>query len=135
MRTYKKPILNVEHFVPNEFVAACGDSGTVYKFECNAGELGLKHTYPYDVYQETNGQPGLQTGRGGDTYISNFHACGATHEAESNNIFVNGYIVDTRKSQDNVTDVIIWREPLENHRYSTHCTTNLDMDSWETAKS
>ena len=27
MKSYKKPVLNVERFTANEFVAACGDSG------------------------------------------------------------------------------------------------------------
>ena len=27
MKSYKKPVLNVERFTANEFVAACGESG------------------------------------------------------------------------------------------------------------
>ena len=37
MKSYKKPVLNVERFTPDEFVAACGDSGTTYLFTCDAG--------------------------------------------------------------------------------------------------
>ncbi len=36
MRKYKKPVLNVEQFTANEFIAACGESGKTYKFVCNA---------------------------------------------------------------------------------------------------
>ena len=37
-RSYRKPMMNVEKFVANEYVAACGESGVVYKFTCDAGE-------------------------------------------------------------------------------------------------
>lgn len=57
----KQPLTVVQKFAPNEYVAACGDHGVTYKFECNAGG-GI----PGSVYQETNGIDGLQThgGRG-----------------------------------------------------------------------
>lgn len=131
-RVWNEPEILVQQFVPNEYVAACGDSGVVYNFECNAGDKGLRD-YPYNVYEESNGIPGLQTNRGGDTYISNFHACGDTHKAESDEIFLNGYIHDTRNNS--VTNVIIWRESLGWGVYDTHCTIKLDMNSWTTSKS
>lgn len=37
-RRYERPNAYIEEFTPNEYVAACGDHGKVYKFECNAGE-------------------------------------------------------------------------------------------------
>lgn len=53
-RRYERPSAYIEEFTPNEYVAACGDSGTIYKFKCTAGggERG-------GVYKETNGQAGL----------------------------------------------------------------------------
>lgn len=128
MRTYKKPILNVEHFVPNEFVAsACGESGTVYKFTCNANSGGLFFNGGY-VYEETNGQKDLQVGS--DTYLGRYKPCSETHEAESTDTFVRGYLINYGLTKK--TEVIIWRG--ENGD-DIHCTTNLDIDSWETAKS
>lgn len=134
-KAYVKPSMESETFVPNTYVAACGDSGTVYNFTCDAGggESGT-------VYLETNGKPGLQKGRGGDQYLGGYHACGTTHEADSDNAFLNGYYVTEKyvgswpfgHSEDVVTDVIVWRGP---HNNNVHCTTNLDMDSWETVKS
>lgn len=127
-RTYESPKAYVEEFTPNEYVAACGESGTTYKFTCDAGggESGT-------VYLETNGKEGLQTGRGGDRYLSGYHACGTTHEAESTDDFLDGYYVTSSwLGGTKVTPVIVWRGP---HNDNTHCTTNLDMDSWETAKS
>lgn len=132
-RSYRKPMMNVEKFVANEYVAACGESGVVYKFKCDAGggESGK-------VYLETNGKEGLQTTGGwgyrADDYLSRYHACGITHEAESTDSFQNGYYVVSGDwvQGDTVTPVIVWRGPNNDN---THCTKNLDMSKWETAKS
>ena len=127
-RVWEQPMTMVQKFEANEYVAACGDSGVVYKFKCDAG--GGR---PGTVYLETNGQPGLQTGRRGDRYLGGYYACGTTHEAESDDEFLDGYYVTQGWcGQDEVTKVIVWRGPYNNN---THCTTNLDQDSWETAKS
>ena len=138
MKSYKKPVLNVERFTPNEFVAACGDSGVVYKFKCDAGD-GVYGS----VYQETNGRPGLQTsGWNADDMIAKydrgwfgkeygFHACGTTHEAESDSGFYDGYYCAEGNTRNPVS-VIIWKGE---HNDNVHCTTNLDKNSWETAKS
>lgn len=134
-RVWCRPQTVVQKFEANEYVAACGDSGTVYKFTCDAGG-GKSGT----VYLETNGRPGLQTGWGGDQYLSGYYACGTQHEADSDDAFLNGYYVTEEyvgfwpfgHYETTTTDVIVWRGPYNNN---THCTTNLDMDSWETAKS
>lgn len=136
MKSYKKPVLNVERFTPNEFVAACGDSGVTYLFKCDAGG-GVSG----NVYQENNGVEGLQThgewvgGWDGhwqkaDRDLGGYHACDITHEADSDDEFLKGYYVPDGSSKP--VDVIIWRGP--NGR-NVHCTTNLNQDSWETAKS
>lgn len=127
-RVWENPLTMVQQFVPNEYVAACGDSGTTYLFTCDAGGGRIG-----SVYLETNGRPGLQTGRGGDQYLSGYEACGTKHEADSDDEFLDGYYVTTGWfGQQKVTPVIVWRGP---HNNNTHCTTNLDQDSWETAKS
>ena len=134
-RTYESPRAYVEEFTPNEYVAACGDSGTTYLFRCTAG--GGTHG---SVYQETNGRDGLQT-RGGWGYSADreltswpwsyYYACNEKHTAESTDDFVNGYYCASDNTR-NAQKVIIWRGP---HGDDIHCTTNLDQDSWETAKS
>jgi len=125
-RSYRKPMMNVEKFVANEYVAACGDENKVYKFTCDAGG-GVSGR----VYLETNGKEGFQPGFmgiGGDSYLSRYHACGTTHEASTTDEFLKGYYI----VNGTVTPVIVWRgEEGDN----THCTTNLDMNSWTTAKS
>lgn len=123
-----QPRTVVQQFVANEYVAACGDLNKVYKFTCDAG--GGKSG---SVYLETNGQEGLQTGWGGDQYLSGYHACGTTHEAKTTDDFLDGYYVTSSWfGGTKVTPVIVWRGPNNNN---THCTENLNMDSWETVKS
>ena len=139
-KAYVKPTMESETFVPNTYVAACGDGGVVYKFKCDAG--GGVHG---NVYVESNGVDGLQTdgewipGTGWDDWghwqpadrsLGGYHACGTTHEADSDSEFLNGYYVPY--GDNTVTKVIIWRGKYNNN---VHCTTNLDMNSWEIAKS
>lgn len=138
MKNYVKPMMESEVFAANEYIAACGESGVVYKFKCDAGD-GVYGS----VYQETNGIPGLQTSSwGGDRRIatysnhwllgeSGYHACGTTHEAESDSGFYDGYYC-AKGNTDNPVSVIIWKGE---HNNNVHCTTNLNKDEWETAKS
>lgn len=129
-KVWTAPEAIAEQFAANEYVAECGDSGVVYKFKCDAG--GGKSGY---VYLETNGTPGLQTGgQNADQYLSGYHACGVTHEAESTDDFLEGYYVVSGGlfGEDTITPVIVWRGPNNDN---THCTTILDKNEWETAKS
>lgn len=131
-KVWSRPLTVVQNFEANEYVAACGASGTVYKFTCNAGG-GVSGA----VYVETNNEPGWQEPKysqifpwpqiSGDTFRSFYSACGATHEAESDSGFLDGYYV----VDGNATPVIIWTDNDTN----THCTTQLDKTKWETAKS
>ena len=85
-----------------------------------------------------------QIGRGGDKRISrgeaSYHACGETHEASVTDDFIqNCYYIpqsayNWRRGWDTskAIDVVVWRGPKGNN---THCTTNLDPKTWETAKS
>lgn len=126
-----QPQTVVQQFVANEYVAACGDLNKVYKFKCDAGKgeglWGID--LAGDVYRETNGTPGLQTGRGGDRYRSSYHPCGTTHEAKTTDTFLQGYFDPYTRD---AYEVIVWRGPNDDN---THCTKNLDMDSWPTDKS
>lgn len=127
-RAYIKPALESETFVPQNYIAACGDLNKVYKFKCDAGD-----DVSGSVYLETNGKEGLQTGWGGDQYLSGYHACGSTHEAKTTDDFLDGYYVTSSWfGETKVTPVIVWRGPNNDN---THCTENLNMDSWETVKS
>ena len=135
MKNYVKPMMESEVFAANEYIAACGDSGVTYKFECNAGR-GIHGS----VYQETNGREGLQTSGGwgyrADRELTSwpwnyYYACNEEHTADSTDDFVSGYYLPNDNSR-NAQQVIIWRGPNGD---DIHCTTNLNQDSWETAKS
>lgn len=131
MRNWEKPMAVVDAFVANEFVSACGDSGVVYKFNCNAGKMG--HDYAAkDRYGNIAKISGHYIDGGFGWNHWSFTPCGEKHEAESDSEFLTGYHIDdlsTRKDEN--IQVIIWT----NNGTDIHCTTNLNKSTWETAKS
>lgn len=133
-KIWTAPMASVEEFMANEYIAAaCGTQWTVYNFECNAGDRGNS----YHVY--LNGADGLPetaddidwSARSGR--LRTYSPCGATHEASTKEDFPEGYMYRSRNGSNTGEriDVIVWTEGGTN----THCTSNLDMDSWETTKS
>lgn len=129
-RAYVRPTMVGERFVANEYVAACGDSGVVYKFNCNAGKKD--HFY---AVKDAKGNVATISGRymNGIAILGNYyHPCGEKHEAESDSGFLTGYHIDDMSTgEDDNISVIIWTK----NNTDVHCTTNLDMKNWETAKS
>ena len=83
-KEWMEPVVEVQEFAANEYVAACG-----------------------------------------------YHPCNKTHEAESDSGFISGFIDDQSTRDDEATPVVIWTENGTN----VHCTTRLDINTWETAKS
>lgn len=130
-KRWEEPRILAQKFMPNEYVAACGDSGVVYNFECNAGSRPNNYNVYYD-----NGHP-LASSNGYEEWSAQFngyHPCGATHEAESDSGFYKGYMYLQDRRGDNTGDrinVVIWTD----RGRDVHCTTNLDIDEWTTAKS
>lgn len=127
-RTYVRPTMVGERFVANEYVAACGESGKVYKFECNAP--GGKLYY----YRNSDGKiNGEYTGHGRAIKLGNYNPCGARHKANATDGFYDGF-VDYNKNgrQDKGEGVIVWRG---SYGLNGHATTYLDMSKWQTAKS
>lgn len=134
MRNWERPMAVVDVFVANEFVSACGDSGVVYKFTCDAGDdFG-----DYSVY--LNGNDGIAHTKDDIFWCGGRHAvrgsrtytrCGKTHNAEDKNDFFPGYIRRTTIFGEEEKKVIVWTDNGTN----THCTTNLNKNTWETAKS
>lgn len=119
-KVYEHPQVIVEEFAPNEYVAACGDSGTTYLFSCDA-KRGPLYYYP-------NGKDKRATLLG-----LSYHPCGEKHEADSQNPFYDGFVdYNLNGKEDTGEAVIVWRGPKNNNG---HATTNLDKNSWETAKS
>ena len=130
-KMWSEPVILAEKFMPNEYVAACGDSGVVYNFECNAGN----RRNSYNVYYD-DGRPLASSNDDEEWYaqFTGYHPCGTTHEAASDSGFYDGYMyLQDRRGNNSGSpiDVVIWTDRGRN----VHCTTNLDMDEWETAKS
>lgn len=129
MRNWERPMAVVDAFVANEFVSACGDENIEYLFTCDAG--GGDHG---NVYLETNGKPGLQKypsgGYWADKKLGGYHACGATLTVKTTDDFKQGYYIKDRT--EDIVDVIVWRGPWGD---DTHCTTNLNKNTWTTVKS
>lgn len=123
-RNWVKPLAVVQQFVPNEYVAACGDENKVYKFVCDAGDGRYGGLYDKDWKRISSGS-------------YSYHACGETHDATTQDDFIEGFFdPDTDHRNGNELSVYIW---LEKNRHGSvinkHATTDLDIDSWETAKS
>lgn len=128
-KRWEEPMILVQQFVANEYVAACGEENKVYKFTCDA-KSGAWFQDGGLVYLETNGIDGLQRSIvGGDELRSAYHPCDETHEAKTTDAFKKGYLYSVTGG---TKEVIVWTGLNDDN---THCTTNLDMDSWTTAKS
>ncbi len=126
MKNYVRPMMESEVFAANEYIAACGEVNKVYKFECNAGN-GNNGT----VYLDSNSNGEWDPLGDEILTLAGYHACGKTHEAPTDDDFQNGFYITGIFPPYNVEKVIVWTENGTN----VHCTNNLDMDSWETAKS
>lgn len=87
-RAYVRPTMVGERFVANEYVAACGDKGTVYKFNCDAPR-GPLYYYPNSdgtVDGEHNENDKVK-------FLGAFyHPCGIEHEASTTDTFYDGFV-------------------------------------------
>ena len=140
--TWTKPLAVVEQFMANEYVAACGDSGAEYYFECTAPAGNL---YWYEDLSAKNAQPetwptrtstnfwGQTTTRTAAELLGSYHPCAAKHKAPTQNPFYWGFVdYDGDKLHDSNETVIVWRGI---NGKNGHATAELDMSTWETAKS
>ncbi len=133
-RVYAKPILESETFVPQNYIAACGDTNYEYLFKCDAmgGIVGAVFLSDGDDKFEPNV---TEWGSGDKLLGLGYHACGDTHKTEVGDEFIEGWYVtgwDGLGGGDWVKRVMIWKGPDGNN---IHCTQNLDKNSWDTAKS
>ena len=125
---WARPLTVVQQFDANEAISACGDQNKVYKFTCDAGWSGLTGSTVY-----WNG-PDNVMGTSDDVKLGTYEKCQATHEASTKDDFLNGYLrknIAGFPAGDRVP-VVIWRG---DNADNIHCTTKLDMSTWETAKS
>lgn len=131
-KEYVSPRMVCETFAADEYVAACGESGTTYYFKCNAPE-GTLYYYPVP----DGNIDGNYTGTGSAIRLGGYEPCEASHEAESTSAFYDGFVdYNKNRSYDPGEEVIVW---TEKNWYGGirdyHATKELNMNSWETAKS
>lgn len=128
-KEWMEPVIEVQEFVANEYVAACGDSGKVYNFTCDA-RAGILYYYPKSDGQidgNYNGQ------KWNSRILGSYTPCNARHKASATSDFYDGFVDHNYNGwQDPGEGVIVWRGSSNR---SGHATTNLNMSSWETAKS
>lgn len=136
-KAYVKPSMESETFVPNTYVAACGDHGATYKFTCDAGDGSWGDVYLNDGTNLTKDSWGK---------TSYFHACMEKHSAPTSDVYQDGYLIlngGNDETQHWVGGIFsghyedypkipvkIWRGDG-----SVHATANLNIDSWEIEKS
>lgn len=131
MRNWERPMVVVDTFAANEFVSTCGDKGAIYKFKCNAPAGTLYY------YQNSDGKiDGVHDPNDRSRYkLGSYTPCGAEHEAPKTDVFYDGFVDRNRnRRQDSDEGVIVWIEDRW-LGYDGHATIQLDMNSWETAKS
>lgn len=127
-RAYVRPTMVGERFVANEYVAACHDQNPMYKFNCNA-RGGWLYYYP-----SSDGTiDGSYNGNGQRKLLGSYTPCSAKHEASTTDDFYDGFVdYNWNRKQDEGEGVIVWRGPKNNNG---HATKDLNMSTWETAKS
>ena len=126
-RSYVKPVLSGEEFVPQNYIAACGDSGAVYKFECNAPSGNM--------YVPDPNNSGSYLVRG-----ESYNPCGKTHETPVADTYYDGFIDrNNNRKQDDGEAVKVYLEFSswwgETYVSNGHATGNVNMETWEIAKS
>ena len=127
-KEWMEPVIEVQEFVANEYVAAC-ENEMIYKFTCDAPG-GPLYYYPKGD-DEINGE---YTGHEPAKLLGYlYHPCKAEHDASAKSDFYDGFVDYNRnKKQDADEGVIVWRGP---NNKNGHATTKLDINTWETAKS
>lgn len=143
-KIYEKPAIQLEEFIPNECVAACG-SEKKFAFECDAPVHGwYEKNYPYNwtrwggywdkVYYwpssefnpldpNTKDKKMEQYTGTTPTYLTKFHTCHETHDVNINSKFYFGFVDrDDDKKYDAGEGVVVW---LGNDSDNCHCSASL----------
>ena len=125
-KAYVKPSMESEAFVPNAYCSNCGNTEYGdYLFECDAPG-GTLYYYGTDWW-----------GNKEAIRLGGYSPCGEKHQASRDSEFPDGF-VDYNKNgrEDDGEAVIVW---LERGAWGSlrdyHATTNLNIESWEIAKS
>lgn len=131
-KMYIKPVLESETFVPQNYIAACGDTEYGdYLFKCNVPRGTL-----YYFKGRTPSGPMPNYGQTGNR-LGGYKPCSEKHQASTQDDFYWGYVDYNDNGEMNMgEEVIVWLERgwLGGIR-DYHVTKELNQDSWEHAKS
>ncbi len=157
-KVYERPTMQLEEFVPNQYVADCGDTEKSYLFTCTApgGELYYYPDYPANGPAPTPG-PGVT-----DSDLGGYRPCGGQHEASTTAEFFYGFVDKPSTSwpytgnghqDDDEPTLIVYLEhgtrrywvwdiwPIRGHWVERdsitnwHATGELNMSQWTIIKS
>lgn len=132
-KLWERPITEVQKFEANEYVAACGDENKVYYFKCDAPK-GTLYYYP----KGDGNIDGIYTGSGSATKLGSYTPCSAEPKhpvGPTSRSFYDGFVDYNKNGKyDSGEEVIVWSY-LTFFGREGHATKELDMKSWETAKS
>lgn len=127
-KIWTAPRAEVEQFMANEYVAACGDDNKIYYFECDAPR-GTLYYYP----QGDGNVDGVYNGNGWAIKLGSYNPCHRRHDAPTTDVFYDGFIdYNSNGLHDAGEGVIVWRGRWNN---DGHATAQLDMNQWQSAKS
>lgn len=144
-REYKKPVMQLEKFVPNNYCADCSDEGhtqVTYIFKCGNG---LDDTWYYihdgnGNYQWIDGK-WFGPATDWDHYPSyHYEKCTDYHEITlpkgqdpltAGDIYTGLYLDKCYTNRLEQIPVVIWT----NDHTNVHCTVELDPREWQLAKS
>lgn len=147
---WSKPEMNEFAFAANEYVASsCGDGGATYNFKCNApvnGNVTTLNGFTGDelyYYRDAKVDAGVSMPTDWDnmekTSLGVYHPCDQTHSAPVSDEYYWGFVDnDNDGKHDSVGDlietVIVWVEKKW-FTASGHATKNLNIKTWQIAKS
>lgn len=126
MKIWESPKTVVQSFEAQEYVAACGDQNKVYKFVCDA-DAGTLYYYENSTAEAER--------------VGNYSPCAKTHETSVSDTYYDGFVdYNNNQSEDADEKVKVWLEwswlPVIGSFISNgHATKNVNMNTWETAKS
>lgn len=121
-KIWSAPEAIAEQFAANEYVAECGDENRVYKFTCNAPAGTLYADYDND---------------GDMDLLGSYTPCRETHESPVSDTYCRGFVDrNGNRREDDGEAVYVWVEfGWWGEVDDAHATGNLNIDTWETAKS
>ena len=138
-KSYSSPLVMVEEFTPNEYVASACGSGNEYSFKCDTSSGGLlwffnwqNAAYCYDNFDGT--LDGV--GSGESTKLPPIDGCGESHTSRDASEFRDGYILHRSFGGDSRYPVIVWMEKDGNGGVvDYHLTKKVDVKQWSVARS